>query len=242
MAPGGFKAEAAPPERLCRRRSYAWAMVAAAPGLADALRTDVVDRLLTLAKRLAKDGEGGMFVIARADRVLGQVQVHYPQLKHDGTVLDAGMDAVLRKLASLDGAVVVSPEGQLLAYGARIAQQRTLPGFGTRHAAAKGYTEFDPEATVILASEESGWVKVFQSGSPVVEIDPADVEASTITKLSRYLVSKDAAILTAAGISAATLGLGGVGLLVLGGSYVVVKTAFETLSGMLRGEGRERWR
>lgn len=213
------------------------------PGPGESLRTDVVDRLLTVAKRLAKDGEGAMFVIARPDRVLAEVDVHFPQLKHDGTVLDPGMDAVLLKLATLDGATVVSPEGQLLAYGARIRQQRTLPGFGTRHAAAKGYTEHDPEATVVLASEETGWVKVFQKGSAVVEIDPADVEASTIRKLSGYLVSKDAAILTAAGISAATLGLGGVGLLVLGGSYVVVKTAFETLSGMLRGEGREgrRW-
>lgn len=29
------------------------------------------------------------------------------------------------------------------------------------------------------------------------------------------------------------------GLLVLGGSYVVVKTAFEIISGILTGEGRE---
>lgn len=219
---------------------------APAPSPGEALRTEVVDRVLTLAKRMAKEGEGALFVIARADRVLGQVELHYPQLKHDGSVLDAGMDAVLLKLASLDGALVVSSEGQLLAYGARLRPQRTLPGFGTRHAAAKGYSEFDPEATVILASEETGWVKVFQKGSAVVEIDPADVEASTIKKLSRYLVSKDAAILTAAGISAATLGLGGVGLLVLGGSYIVVRTAFDTLSGMLGGEPREgregRWR
>jgi hypothetical protein len=203
---------------------------------AEGVRTDVVDRLLTVAKRVAKDGDGAMFVIARPERVLAQVETHYPQLKHDGTVLDVGMDAVLAKLATLDGAVVASPEGQLLAYGARIRQQRTLPGFGTRHAAAKGYTDYDPEATVILASEESGWVKVFQQGSAVVEIDPVDVEPTTIRKLSRYLVSKDAAILTAAGISAATLGMGTVGLLVLGGSYVVVRTAFDTISGMLRGE------
>lgn len=213
----------------------------AAPG-AEAVRTDVVDRMLTVAKRVANDGHGALFVIARADRVLGQVELHYPQLKHDGSVLDEGMDAVLARLATLDGAVVVSPEGQLLAYGARVGQQRTLPGFGTRHAAAKGYTDFDPEATVILASEETGWVKVFQQGSPVVEIDPADVAPSTISKLSRYLVSKDAAILTAAGISAATLGVGAVGLLVLGGSYVVVRTAFDTISGILKGEGPDRRR
>jgi DNA integrity scanning protein DisA with diadenylate cyclase activity len=206
-----------------------------APG--EGLRTDVVDRLLTLAKRIAKDGDGAMFVIASPQLALPQVALHYPQLKYGGSVLDEGMDAVLLKLATLDGAVVVSPDGQLLAYGARIRTQRTLPGFGTRHAAAKGYTDHDPEATVILASEETGWVKVFQQGRPVVEIDPAEVSAGTLHKLSRYLVSKDAAILTAAGISAATLGLGGVGLLVLGGSYIVVRTAFDTISGILKGEG-----
>jgi diadenylate cyclase len=212
----------------------------AAPAPGEALRTEVMDRLLTVAKRLAKDGEGAMFVLARPDKALPQVDLHYPQLKHDGSVLDEGMDAVLLRLATLDGAVVVSPEGQLLAYGARIRQQRTLPGFGTRHAAAKGYTDHDPEATVILASEETGWVKVFQHGAPVVEIDPADVEAGTIKKLSQYLISRDAAILTAAGISAATLGLGSVGLLVLGGSYVVVRTAFDTISGILKGDGPRR--
>lgn len=209
------------------------------PGPEADRRTAVMDQLLTIAKRLAKDGEGAMFVLARPDRVLGSIDVHYPQLKYDGSVLDEGMDAVLLRLATLDGAVVVSPDGQLLAYGARVRQQRTLPGFGTRHAAAKGYTDHDADATVILASEESGWVKVFQRGQPVVEIDPADVAPTTIRKLSRYLVSKDAAIVTAAGISAATLGVGAVGLLVLGGSYVVVRTAFDTLSGILKGDDRD---
>jgi hypothetical protein len=214
----------------------------AATDPADALRTEVMDQLLTLAKGLAKDGEGALFVLARPERVLPVIATHYPQLKYDGIILDPGMDAVLRRLATLDGAVVVSPDGQLLAYGARVQPQRTLPGFGTRHAAARGYTDHDPDATVVLASEESGWVKVFQRGSCVVEIDPADVAPTTIRKLSRYLVSKDAAILTAAGISAATLGVGAVGLLVLGGSYVVVKTAFDTISGILKGDsdGRRR--
>lgn len=205
----------------------------------EAVSTEVMDRVLTLAKRLANEGKGAMFVVARPERVLSEIATHYPQLEYGGGVLDAGMDAVLAKLAELDGAVVVSPEGKLLAYGARLRQQRTLPGFGTRHAAARGYSEYDPEASVVLVSEETGWVKVFQKGSAAVEIDPADVEPSTIRKLSRYLVSKDAAILTAAGISAATLGVGAVGLLVLGGSYVVVRTAFSTISGYLRGEGRE---
>lgn len=205
----------------------------------EGIRTDVVDQILTVAKRVAKDGEGALFVIAVPDQVMAQIESHYPQMRYDGSVLDPGMDAVITKLATLDGAVIVSPEGRLLSYGARILQQRVMAGLGTRHAAAKGYSDHDPTATVILASEESGWVKVFQHGQSVVEIDPADVEPSTIRKLSRYLVSKDAAILTAAGISAATLGLGGVGLLVLGGSYVIVKTAFETISGILKGEARD---
>ncbi|MGH2671169.1 MAG: DNA integrity scanning protein DisA nucleotide-binding domain protein [bacterium] len=214
----------------------------ALPTQQDEQRTDAMDVVLTVAKRLANDGEGAMFVLAREDRVRPQLSLHFPQMRYDGAIMDEGMDAVLARLATLDGAVVVSPEGKLLAYGARLRTQRTIPGFGTRHAAAKGYTDHDEEATVVLVSEETGWVKVFQKGQPVVEIDPADVAPSTIHKISRYLVSRDAALLAAAGISAATLGVGAVGLLVLGGSYVVVRTAFDTISGILKGDERPRKR
>lgn len=210
------------------------------PEAEETLRTEVTDRLLTLAKQMAGDRQGAMFVIADEGTVRPVLDIHYPQLRHDGSVLDQGFGAVLAKLASLDGAVAVAPDGRLLAYGARLRTQSTLPGFGTRHAAAKGYSEHDPGATVILASEETGWTKVFQDGRVVLEIDPSDVEPSVMRKLSRYLVSKDAAILTAAGISVATLGLGTVGLLVLGGSYVVVKTAMDTITGVLGGRRGER--
>lgn len=207
------------------------------------LRTQVTDRLLMVAKRMAAERRGAMFILADPDRVLPQLEIHYPQLAYDdGTVLDAGFDAVLEKLASLDGAVAVSPDGRLLAYGARVTTQAALPGFGTRHAAARGYSEHDPDATVVLASEETGWTKVFQDGRVVLEIDPADVEPTVIHKLSRYLVSKDTAILAAAGISAATLGLGTVGLLVLGGSYVVARTAMDSITGVLEGRKADKGR
>lgn len=200
--------------------------------------TEVTDRLLNVAKLIADEGEGAMFVIADPAKVLPHLDLHYPQASYEGSILDEGFDAVLAKLATLDGAVAIDHEGGLIAYGARITKQATFRGFGTRHAAAKGYTEHDEEATVILTSEETGWTKVFQGGDVILEIDPADVEPGVLRKLSRWVVSKDAAILTAAGISAATLGLGSVGLLVLGGSYVVVRGAMETVTGWLGTDER----
>lgn len=212
------------------------------PAGATEVQTEVVDRLLHVAKRVADEGGGTMLVVADAERVEPRLKTHFPQMRYDGTVLDDGFDVVLARLAALDGAVAVTPEGRLIAYGARLTTHATLPGFGTRHAAAKGYSEHDPDATVILTSEETGWTKVFQEGRVVLEIDPSDVEPSVLRKLSRYVVSKDAAILAAAGISAATLGLGTAALLILGGSYVVVRGATETLTGILKGSGERRER
>lgn len=197
------------------------------------IQTEVTDRLLVVARQIAREGRGTMFVVAEPDRIRDHLDIHYPQMSYDGRVTDDGFDAVLAKLATLDGAVVVSPDGELIAYGARVTEQSTLRGFGTRHAAAKGYSKHDPDAIVILASEETGWTKVFEDAEVILEMDPSEVEPSVLHKLSRYVVSKDAAILTAAGISAATLGLGTVGILVLGGSYVVVRTAMDTITGML---------
>jgi hypothetical protein len=109
-------------------------------------------------------------------------------------------------------------------------------GFGTRHAAAKGITEYSEKITAVLISEESGWIKVFQKGSVILETDAIPVSPSIMKKLASYLARHDTAILVSAGISAATLGLGAIGVIVVGGTYLVVKSAFSTISSMLKPE------
>lgn len=198
------------------------------------VKSEVMTAILNVSKSLAKDKNGALFVIADRDRIEGNYRPHYPQLQFAGSILSKGMDAVVEKLATLDGAMIFTPDGMLQAYGSRILKLETLLGYGTKHAAAKGITSFDKTATAVLVSEESGWIKVFQKGDIVLETDSVEIEPSTLEKVSSFLTNKDMALLASAGIAAATIGAPAV--LVVGGAYLVVKTAGEVISSALKKE------
>jgi DNA integrity scanning protein DisA with diadenylate cyclase activity len=144
------------------------------------------------------------------------------------------MGAVIEKLATLDGAIIFSPEGEMISYGSRILKSETLLGFGTKHAAARGITLHDDTITAVLVSEESGWIKVFQKGEIVLETDAVDIEPSTLDKVSRFLTNQDTALLASAGIAAAALGAPAV--LIVGGAYMMVRTAGQMISSALKKE------
>ena len=198
------------------------------------IRSEVMAMILSISKSLAKDKKGALFVIADRGKIEGNYRPHYPQLQFTGNILSKGMDSVVEKLATLDGAMIFTPDGVLLAYGSRILKSETLLGYGTKHAAAKGITSFDKTSTAVLVSEESGWIKVFQKGDIVLETDSVDIEPSTLEKVSSFLTNKDMALLASAGIAAATIGAPAV--LVVGGAYLVVKTAGEVISSALKKE------
>lgn len=198
------------------------------------VKSEVMAVILNVSKSLAKEKKGALFVIADRGRIEGNYHPHYPQLQFTGSILSKGMDAVVEKLATLDGAMIFTPDGVLLAYGSRILKSETLLGYGTKHAAAKGITSFDKTSTAVLVSEESGWIKVFQRGEIVLETDAVDIEPSTLEKVSSFLTNKDMALLASAGIAAATIGAPAV--LIVGGAYLVVKTAGEVISSALKKE------
>jgi len=200
------------------------------------VRSEVMAVILNISKSLAKDKLGALFVIADRESMEGNYRAHYPQLQFSGNILSKGMDSVVEKLATLDGAVIFTPDGVLLAYGSRILKSETLLGYGTKHAAAKGITSYDMNATAVLVSEESGWIKVFQKGEIVLETDSVDIEPSTLEKISSFLTNKDMALLASAGIAAAS-GLATVpAVLIVGGAYMVVKTAGEVISSTFKKE------
>lgn len=198
------------------------------------IKSEVMAVILNISKSLAKDKKGALFVIAERDKIEGNFRPHYPQLQFSGNILSKGMDAVVEKLATLDGGMIFTPDGMLIAYGSRILKSETLLGYGTKHAAAKGITSYDKTATAVLVSEESGWIKVFQKGEIVLETDAVDIEPSTLEKVSSFLTNKDMALLASAGLAAA-VGLGGA-VLIVGGAYMVVKTAGEVISSTLKKE------
>ncbi len=198
------------------------------------IKSEVMRNILNISKKLAKENQGALFVIAARERIEGNYLLHYPQVQLAGNLLSKGMDAVVEKLATLDGAMIFTPEGEMVAYGSRIMKSETLLGFGTKHAAARGITLYDDTITAVLVSEESGWIKVFQKGEIVLETDAVDIEPSTLDKVSRFLTNQDTALLASAGIAAATLGAPAV--LIVGGAYLMVKTAGSMISSALKKE------
>lgn len=198
------------------------------------IRSEVMRAILNISKSLAKENKGALFVIADKNKIEGNYQPHYPPIKFAGSLLSKGMDTVVEKLATLDGAVIFTPEGEFIAYGSRILKSETLLGFGTRHAAARGITLYDDSFTAVLVSEESSWIKVFQKGEVVLETDSVDIEPSTLDKVSRFLSSHDMALLASAGIAVATVGAPAV--LIVGGAYLMVKTAGSVISAALKKE------
>lgn len=197
-------------------------------------KSEVMRNILNIAKRLAKDNQGALFVIADRKQIEGNYRLHYPQIQFAGNLLSKGMDAVVEKLATLDGAMIFTPDGEMVAYGARILKSETLLGFGTKHAAARGITLYDETITAVLVSEETGWIKIFQKGEIVLETDAVDIEPSTLDKVSRFLTNQDTALLASAGIAAATIGAGPV--LIVGGAYMMIKTAGQIISSALKKE------
>lgn len=200
-----------------------------------ALEERVMDAILGVAKNISKSGEGGLIVIAEREDIEGLYETHYPQFTSSSQITEKGMNVVLEKLATIDGAMIVTPGGELISYGARLLRSTTLPGFGTRHAAASGITEAIPTATAVLISEESSWIKIFQNGSIVLEMDASEVNPNVMEKVAGFLTRGDTALLAAAFLSIVVVRVTPESIVFIGGAYLIVKSTFETISSLLKG-------
>jgi len=191
----------------------------------------VYEEILYTAKTIAKEKDGALFVIADESKLKGLHEPLYPQVLGRPGLHHHGMDKVLEKLAVLDGATLLTPDGRLLAYGSRLKKSIPLPGYGTKHAAAVGITTHLKDSTAILVSEESHWIKVFKKGQMVLQMDAEENPKSLNDKIVSFLSEGDTALLTAAGVSAAVLGAAAfVPVTVVGGTYLAIKTA----TGMIK--------
>ena len=69
--------------------------------------------VLNVAKEIAKKRQGALFVIALEKRFKGNYDTLYPQIiKESARISDQGMERVLEKMATLDGAVLISTIGK----------------------------------------------------------------------------------------------------------------------------------
>lgn len=194
----------------------------------------VMNAVLAIAKGISRSGEGGLVIIADREDINGLYETHYPQITSTSLLTEQGMNVVVEKLATIDGAVIITPKGELVAFGARVIKSTTLPGYGTRHAAAAGISESLPGATAVLISEESSWIKIFQQGSIVIEMDSAEINPQVMDKVVSFLTRNDMALLVAAGLSLA-IQVPYMYIFFVGGSYLIVKAVFEVVSSVLKG-------
>ncbi len=198
---------------------------------------DVYEILLPIAKEVAKQKEGALFVIGPKKKLKKNYEVMFPQLFTDHRLNEAGIDKVLLKLATLDGAVLISHRGEIIAYGAKLKRSKPVRGCGTRHAAASGITHHVEDSTAVLVSEESNLVKVFKEGNIILEMDSKELPRSLDQKVISFLSDGDTVLLTAGGISAALLGGAAFApIMIAGGTYFALKTA----TGIIRKNWNDR--
>lgn len=197
-----------------------------------------MNAVLNIAKSISRSGEGSLMIIAPREDVNGLYETHYPQITSNSLITEQGMNVVVEKLATIDGSVIITPKGELVAFGARILKSTTLPGFGTRHAAAAGITESLPASTAILISEESSLIKIFQKGTVVIEMDAAEINPNAMGKVIAFLTRNDMALIVATGLSLAVQ-VPYYYIFLVGGSYLIVKAIFEVTSSVLMGSSEK---
>ncbi len=175
-------------------------------------------KLIEIALRIAKKGEGCLFVLGMPE---------YETLVEQKITGISIFDNVklVEGLAKIDGACIVTEKGILIAYGSLIKNTKAFANYGTRHAAA--YTA-SKKGIAILASEEERKVKLFKNGKLVMQLDALEKDIEN-------KAADAAGILEAVGFG--TLGAIGTtflvpaigisllpGILVFGGSYYALKS------------------
>ncbi len=159
-------------------------------------RKELEEILIQTALRIAKRGEGALFIVG---------DVEYETLIDQNVPPFKAVDnpKLLESLALIDGAVIISKEGSVKAYGAMIKSTSTFRNYGTRHSAALTASKKQGNLAIII-SEEDRKIRILKEGKIVMQIDALqkDIEKS-VPNAIQFLES----------IGAGTIGTIGTGLL-----------------------------
>lgn len=179
--------------------------------------------LLETSKEIARKKLGALFVIGEKRKFNGIYEPLYPQVIAGNKIFEKGAKELILKLSELDGSFLISDDGTIVAFGARVIKSKALPGFGTKHAAAVGITGFIKNSCAILVSEETRWIKVFKNGKIILEMDSSKTPDSVMHNVVTFLTDNDTALLATAGVSAAVMGF--IPVVIVSGTYLAIKTA-----------------
>ncbi|SRR3989344_2072286 len=154
------------------------------------------EALIEVGLRIAKRGEGALFVV-------GDVE-YKPLVDQDVPPFNViNNPKLLESLALMDGAVIIDKEGIMKAYGVMIKSRRTFKNFGTRHSAAMSASLVKTNLVIII-SEEDKKIRILKNGKMVMQID-------ALQKNVEESVSASADVLESVG--AGTIGAIGTALL-----------------------------
>ncbi len=132
--------------------------------------------LINVGLRIAKRGEGALFVVGEID--------YKPLVEQKVPAFDIiNNEKLLESLAIIDGAVIIDKRGMMRAYGVMIKSTKTLKGFGTRHSAGVSASLGKKVSLVVLVSEEDKKIRILKNGKMIMQIDALqkDVEKSVST-------------------------------------------------------------
>ena len=145
---------------------------------------EVFDRSLELATELAYQGRegrpvGAIFVVGDTESVGNyskQLILNpfrgYPSDQRN--ILDPNLAETVKELASLDGAFIISGDGEVVSAGtylrASTGDEELPAGLGARHAAAAGISA-STNAIVVTVSESTGCVRVWKEGKILTELE-----------------------------------------------------------------------
>jgi DNA integrity scanning protein DisA with diadenylate cyclase activity len=182
----------------------------------------IEEKILGMSIELAKKGEGALFVIGENIEYHSMIK----QKLEPFNLFEKGSEKILRSLATIDGAVIIDREGNVISYGAMIKKTKPYVGYGTRHAAAM--TASNKKNIAILCSEEERKVKIFRDGKFIIQIDALekDVEKK-IPEIATVLESVGAGFVGAIGAAALVPALGIAlipGVMIFGGGYYAVRS------------------
>lgn len=179
---------------------------------------ELEETIIQVGLRIAKRGEGALFVIGEVEyKPLVDQAVHPFKITKNPKLLES--------LALMDGAVIIDKKGFMRAYGVMIKSKKTFKNFGTRHSA--GMSAAVKDNVVFVVSEEDKKIRILKEGKMVMQIDALqkNVEQS-VPGAVQLLESVGAGTVGAIGTSilVPSLGLAFLpGILVFGSAYFLGK-------------------
>lgn len=190
----------------------------------------IEEKLIQIAIKLARRGEGGLFIIVTGKKP--EFRKLVKQNIKPFNILQGKNDKLIESLATIDGAVMISREGKIVAYGAMIRNTVPFKGFGTRHAAALAASR--NENVAILSSEEERKVKIFKNGRYIMQLDALEkgIEKN-VPRVSTFLESIGAGFLGTLGAATLLPGLGITiipGVIIFGGSYYAIRSLLDKIT------------